>query len=320
MKLFRSIEELEKFESSKPQAAIVTIGTFDGVHLGHRAVVSRAVSRAAELGMKAVVFTFSNHPFAVTRPQHVPPSLTTPPEKVALLAQLGPDAIVMVPFNPALAATTAEDFVNRILIRSLGARGLVVGSAFRLGRNGEGDVTALKRIAAESGISMEAVPTCEVEGVPVSSTAIRSTLALGELAKAETMLGRRYSISGPIVKGEGRGRTLGFPTANVQAPRGRLLPACGVYLAELRWQAGFRLAIVNVGFKPTFGGHNCTVEAFIPGFSGDLYGVTTTVHFVAYLRPERTYQGSDELVAQIRDDLEKAHELAALIYKPDVLW
>lgn len=313
------IQSLIDINAVATRRAVVTVGTFDGVHLGHREVIRHTIQRAIESRAESFVFTFSGHPLEVLNPGRAPHSLTTPEEKADLIESLGPDGLVMVPFTPAVAAMTADEFAVGILAK-LGTSIMVVGDGFRLGAGGRGNALSLADIGKRLGFAVELLPTLTVDGSPVSSTAIRNALASGDLPRANTMLDRLYTLSGPVVAGEGRGRSLGFPTANVNPPFGRLRPADGVYLAEARWADKCRLSLVNVGANPTFGGSSPTIEAHLPGFSGNLYGQIMTLGFVAYLRQEREFSGSEELVEQMQKDLSQARAHAARIYKPDVLW
>lgn len=314
------IHSLDELGPNVPNKSVVTVGTFDGVHMGHRAVVGRTVECSKRLGIASVVFTFQDHPLATIGPEKAPPALTTREEKATLLEALNPDCLVMVPFDSSLGSMSAADFVGDVLVRGLGMEGLVAGHGFRLGHGGSGDLSALRDFGRRMGFWVEAIAATSVDGNLVSSTSIRNALLSGDLQRANAMLGRKYSLRGRVVAGEGRGRRLGFPTANISPPAGRLLPACGVYLAEADWGHGQRLALVNLGVKPTFGGGRCTIEAHLPGFHGDLYDADMTLRFVSFLRPERAFAGPEGLVRQLGHDLAEARALAAQIYNQDVLW
>lgn len=286
--------------------AVVTMGVFDGVHLGHRALLDRTVVIAAEHNWRPVALTFEPHPEQVLRPDAAPALLTTTQEKLNLLAESALWAAVVARFDPHLATMEPEEFVLRILIGRLAARHIVIGHRARFGRGGRGEPALLRRVAESAGVGVECVGPVTVDGEEPSSTLIRRLLQEGEIDRANHLLGRRYRVTGEIVHGDGRGRLLGCPTANVAAPAGRLLPGNGVYAALAVWEGETRPAVVNIGRRPTFGGNGVTVEAHLPGFSGDLYGRRLALDFVAFLRPEQQFADTESLCTQIAQDAQAA--------------
>ena len=285
-----------------PRAA-VAVGNFDGVHRGHQALVAAAIRTAAESAGTPVVLTFDPHPARVIAPAAAPSALMTLDQKAAALERLGVRALAVLPFDDAVAAAGPEEFADAVLRRTLDAAAIVVGTNFRFGRGRAGNAATLRGL----GITVVEVAAVAHRGARVSSSRIREALAAGDVEQAAALLGRRFFIEGPVVKGDGRGRTLGIPTANV-APRNETLPALGVY-AAWAWpdrRAPGRPAVVNVGRRPTFGGGDVSVEAHLPGFEGDLYGVPLTVAFAARIRGEERFPGPEALVARIREDVAAA--------------
>jgi len=293
------------------RAPAVTIGNFDGVHRGHQALVAETVARAREAGGESVALTFDPHPARVLAPSRVPPWLTSPEQKAELLAELGIDVIAVLPFTPEVAALAPEAFARGVLAGTLGARHVVVGAEFRFGHRKAGDAALLRTLGETLGFAVRAVPPVVEGGRPVSSSRVRKALAEGDAAHAASLLGRPYFVDGTVVEGERRGRAIGVPTANLETD-GALLPARGVYAGRGRLPGGqARLAVVNVGERPTFGGRTVTVEAHILDYSGDLYGRRLRLSFAARLRDERRFAGAEALVEQIRRDVERARALVS---------
>ena len=295
---------------------VVTIGAYDGVHLGHRMVIGQVRARATELGAASVVVTFDRHPASVVRPESAPKLLTDAQQKLELLASTGVDATLVVPFDAAQSNEAPTDFVRRVLVDALAVRGVIVGEDFHFGHKRGGNVQLLREMALQH--DYEVLPVrliARADGVdePVSSTAIRRTLAGGDVRRAAEMLGRDHEVRGVVGPGDQRGRTIGFPTANVQVDASMCLPADGVYAALVTLSDGTcRAAAVNLGRRPTFHEHadHSLLEAHLLDFSGDLYGQHLRVAFHAFLRGERKFSGIDELKAQLALDIE--HARAAL--------
>jgi riboflavin kinase/FMN adenylyltransferase len=283
----------------------VALGVFDGVHLGHRAILGGAVAHARATGSPAIACTFDPHPLEVLQPDRAPLPITTLDERLDLIAACGVDETVVLTFTRELAAMEPEAFVKDVLVDRLAARQVVVGFNHRFGRGARGDAALLRELGARGGFSVDVIEPLTVDGVPVSSTAIRSALARGDLDAAVRMLGRPYTLPGKVVAGAGRGRTLGFPTANV-APDRPVLVAPGVYACTVEVAGQSRRAVVNVGVRPTFGEQALAVEAYLLDFSGDLYGQTVRLVFRSRVREERRFSSVDALRAQIADDVENA--------------
>ncbi len=285
----------------------VALGVFDGVHVGHRAILGAAVAHARATGASALVCTFEPHPLEVLQPDRAPQAITTLEERLDLIAGCGVDGTVVLTFTREVAAIEPEAFVKDVLVERLAARQVVVGFNHRFGRGARGDAALLRDLGGRLGFSVDVIEPLSVDGVPVSSTAIRAALGRGDLASAERMLGRPYTLPGKVVPGAGRGRTLGFPTANV-APDRPVLLAPGVYAcgAEVAGQA--HRAVVNIGVRPTFGGDALAVEAYLLDFAGDLYGQTIRLTFTSRIREERRFPSVDALRAQIADDVDTARK------------
>ncbi|MGR6317917.1 bifunctional riboflavin kinase/FAD synthetase [Micromonospora soli] len=286
--------------------SVVTIGVFDGVHKGHQATIGHAVARARELGVKSVVVTFDPHPAEVVRPGSHPAVLTEPARKAELIEALGVDVLCVVPFTPEFSRLPAEAFVHDILVEHLHAALVVVGANFRFGHRAAGDVALLERLGRTFGFGVEGGPLVAEAGTVFSSTYIRSCVDAGDVAAAAAALGRPHRVEGVVVRGDQRGRELGYPTANLLTHRYAAVPADGVYAARLVRRGGAPLAAaVSVGTNPTFSGRERRVEAYALDFTGDLYGERLALDFVAHLREQRTYDSIEPLVAQIAEDVER---------------
>lgn len=287
----------------------VTAGNFDGVHLGHQALVAAAVARARETGGLAVVLTFDPHPARVLAPDLAPSALMTPAQKAEILAGLGVDRLAVLPFDGRVARMEPRAFVREVVSGALGARHLVVGESFRFGRGRAGDVELLRTLGESLGFTLEALPPVMERGRPVSSSRVRDELARGEVQAARRLLGRPSFLDGVVVRGDGRGRTIGVPTANLE-PDNELLPARGVYAARCRVPSGLaHAAVVNIGERPTFGGGRVVVEAHLLDFEGDLYGARIRLEFHERLRGEQRFAGQEALVARILQDVAEARAL-----------
>ena len=289
-----------------PAPSVVTIGNFDGVHRGHRVLLDRASSGARRLDVRSAVVTFDPHPAAVLRPGSEPPSLQTLQQRVATIAAAGLDLVLVLPFTRDLAALAPAEFVQRVLVDRLRAVRVVVGNNFRFGHRAAGDVGTLVEEGRRHGFETETVEILELDGDPIASTKLRERISAGEMSWVTRALGRPYRVQGEVVRGEGRGRTIGVPTANVAVPDGILLPSDGVYAGHLVAPAGSSPAVTNVGTRPTFHGVGRTVEAHLLDGEHDLYGVRVEVAFEHRLRGEQRFDGPDQLVAQIQRDIEAA--------------
>jgi riboflavin kinase/FMN adenylyltransferase len=302
-------------EAPWDERAVVTIGAYDGVHLGHQAVIAEVRRLAAERGAKSAVVTFDKHPALVVRPESAPQSLTDLDQKLEMLADTGLDAAVVVAFDEQRATEEPEDFVKEVLVDGLHAVVVVVGEDFHFGHHRRGNVPLLRELGVREGFEVLPVGlVARADGVdePVSSTAVRRALAGGEVDIAAHLLGRDYEVRGTVVVGDKRGRLLGFPTANVEVPNQVCLPADGVYAGWYeRPDGSVHACAINLGRRPTFYEHadHSLLEAHLLDFDGDLYGERAEVRFVHFLRSERKFDGVDALVAQLKHDIESARHV-----------
>lgn len=306
------MEHLRSLDSLYLRNAWVTIGSFDGVHRGHQAILTPLVAGAHAAGDPAVVITFYPHPARVLRGIEGPYYLTSPEERADALAALGVDVVVTLAFTPALAALSADEFMQQ-LSTHLGLHRLWVGYDFALGRGRQGDVTALRQIGERLGYELDVIAPVRLDEATVSSSQIRALVAEGSVAAAAQLLGRWYSISGPVVHGDARGRRLGIPTANLQVDSQRLLPLNGVYATRLWADDRPYPAVTNVGVRPTFENQPVAprVEAHLLDFSSDLYSQTAKLEFIEFIRPEQRFESPQALLEQIQKDTQRAREVLA---------
>ncbi len=292
-------------------APVVTVGQCDGVHVGHRSVVDAVLREAKDRAGTSVVVTFEPHPQTVIAPEHPPQILTTLQEKEMRVDLLGVDVLAVVEFTDALRSLSPEAFVREYLVRRLGMAAAVVGYDHGFGRDRSGGLETVERLGREHGFAVHSMPPIIVEGEPVSSTRIRRALLDGDLRQAERMLGSGYPVSGRVVEGDGRGRELGFPTANLAIDDpGKLLPPDGVYAGWAHRAKAERLAaVVNLGCRPTFNGRHRSMEAHLLEFSGDLYGESLVVELVDRIREERRFESPTALISQIQSDCQTASDV-----------
>lgn len=287
----------------------VTIGVFDGVHLGHRAVMTRMVEGARARGLLPVALTFDPHPLEFVDPEHAPRLLTTVDERADLLGRCGVEIVGVLPFLQ-IRDMAPRVFVEEVLAVRLRARQVAVGENFRFGRDREGDTGTLRALGELHGFEVSIVDLFgSFDGEVVSSTRIRALVEEGAVEHAADLLGRPFSLTGPVIHGDARGRSIGFPTANLHVPERMAVPAHGVYAAWVVSGPSEHGAVVNVGVRPTFGEDVLTVEAHLLDFEGDLYGEELTVRFLRRLREERRFAGVDELTSQIARDVEDARRI-----------
>ena len=290
------------------EGTVITVGTFDGVHLGHRQLVTRLVARAAETGLRSVLVTFDPHPLEVVNPAAAPQLLTLPDERTELLAATGIDYVAIVPFTRNLQRYEPDAFVDVVLTQGLRMRELLIGYDHGFGRRREGDVEMLQTLGDERGFRVEVVaPVSLGDGRPVSSTAVRRAVAGGDLSGAARALGRPYSVSGRVMHGDQRGRSIGFPTINLGAPSPRkLLPPDGVYAVRAHTPSGAFGGMMNLGGRPTFGDTQTSLEAHLFDTSGHWYGARVRIDFISRIRDTMRFSGPDALREQLRRDEESA--------------
>jgi riboflavin kinase/FMN adenylyltransferase len=291
----------------------VAIGFFDGVHRGHQSLISRGVRAAQATDVRAVVVTFDRHPLEVVNPGARPPLLMTLDQRLRSLAATDVDLVVALPFDDSLRHLSPVEFIEHVLAGPLQARHVVVGANFRFGHKAAGDVTTLADVGPMYDFTSEAVTLLELDDTVVSSTEIRTAVERGDVEQAARWLGRPHELEGIVVRGDQRGRELGYPTANLQVDPRAAIPAEGVYAGHLRLPDGSRHpAAISVGTNPTFGGATAVrVEAFLIDFTGDLYGIETTVDFTHHLRGQVTFDSAEDLVVQMAADVDRARELLA---------
>ena len=304
-------------EEVAPEPSVVTIGNFDGVHRGHRTLLRRTVEAARARGLRSIAVTFDPHPAAVVRPGSEPTPLQPLDARIAELAATGVDLVLVLPFTRELSTLSPDAFVARVLAEGLRARRVVVGTNWRFGHRAAGDVVTLVEAGEAHGFEVEAVGLLEVDGVAISSSAIRTHLLEGDVAWAVRALGRPHTVAGEVVAGDGRGRTIGVPTANLALDAPVVVPAAGVYAGHA-FVAGDTLpCVTNVGVRPTFDQHGpAVVETHLIDVDRDLYGVRLTVGFEHRLRAEQRFDAVEALVAQISHDVARARSLLGVAGGP----
>lgn len=281
---------------------VLALGTFDGVHLGHQALIATARERARALSGRCAVLTFDPHPRMVLAPDAGPMLLTTLPERLALLAGLSVDLTLVLRFDDALRHMPAAHWVDR-LARHVRMTEVVCGPNYSFGRDRSGNAGLLQALSMERGFHVRIVAPVEVDGAPVSSSRLRDVVRTGRVREAARLLGRWYAVPGTVVRGEARGRALGYPTANLESPAMKLVPGNGIYAAFARTAAAVHRAAVSIGTRPTFGPGAVRVEAYLMHYDGDLYGQPLELHFVDRLRDERAFPSVADLVRQMADDV-----------------
>lgn len=290
---------------------VLTIGVFDGVHRGHRELISRAVELAAKRDLPSVVMTFDPHPSEVVRPGSHPAQLTTLKRRADLVEELGVDVFCVLPFTPEMSRMPADAFVHELLVEQLHVAAVVVGENFTFGRGAQGDVALLRTLGSRFGFTAEGEGLAGEDHLVYSSTYIRACIDAGDVVAAEHALGRPHRLEGIVVRGDGRGRDLGFPTANLSTPKFAAVPADGVYACRFLQGGQVRNAAVSVGTNPTFSGRERRVEAFVLDVHEDFYGQRVALDFVARLRGQLKFDSSDALVVQMHKDVEEARRLLA---------
>lgn len=289
---------------------VVTIGNFDGVHVGHRAVLHLACGRVRAQCGTAIVLTFEPHPLLVLTPGVDLKFLSDPDEKLALLEEAGVDVVVRLPFTRDFASQTAEEFMVQVLRDGLGARELYVGQNFRFGKERSGTIQLLRETGPSLGFTVHAISPVGVDGAPVSSTRIRDLVQAGAMEEAALLLGRPYVLTGTVAQGSRRGGALGFPTANVRPPDGRVLPPDGIYATHLGMGAQAWAAVTYIGTRPTFGTGARVIETYLLDGDHELYGCEVGIAFHERLRGDQAFESADALARQMAADVERAREIA----------
>lgn len=301
--------------------SVVTIGAYDGLHRGHRAVIGQVVDHARERGCRSAVVTFDRHPASVVRPESAPRLLTTLDRRLELFEQTGIDAVIVLSFDSVAATEEPEDFVRRVFIDALGVCAVVVGEDFHFGRDRRGNVALLTEVGRVNDFVVLPIELQRAQGDGViSSTAIRKAISAGDIGLAASMLGRPVEVIGEVIGGDQRGRTIGFPTANIDVGEGHIVPADGVYAAVcVRPDGSEHPCAVNIGRRPTFYAvaDRSLVEAHLLDFDDDLYGERLSLRLVRRLRDERRFDGLDALVAQLGDDIAETRRAIEVVGEPE---
>lgn len=305
------INGISKFREIYSGEIVLALGNFDGVHLGHRAIIEDAIMAARDRNGRSAVLVFSPHPLSVLSPERSPALIITINDRIRLLGEAGIDYVIVHPFTREFAALTPTAFAGEILCGTLAVSGVVVGFDYTFGRYGSGSATDMQHLGRQLGFAVRVVEPVEVNGMPVGSTRIRTFLMMGRVKEAAAMLGYPFYLRGPVVCGDGRGRVLGYPTANVMTPCEVIQPGHGVYLTRVLLDSGSQAfwGVTNVGKRPTFCPGKPTVEVHLLDFAKNLYGQELTVQFLQKIRDEKAFSGPAELAEQIKKDILQAREL-----------
>ena len=305
---------LKKFDSlpTSFDMSVVTLGNFDGVHLGHRELFRHVVKTARQLSCPSVIFTFDPHPLKILAPDRAPLLLNTPEEKQRLIAASHIDYLIESPFTADFAKMSPEKFVEDVLIKKLHIKALVVGYDYAFGEGRRGDTEFLKKCGRVNGFSVEVLQPVGEDGLPYSSTRVRTMVAAGDVAGVVRLLGRQYNLEGVVVPGDQRGRELGFPTANLETTK-ELLPASGVYAVKVRHGSQEYGGVVNLGQRPTFGGKTSTIEVYLLDFTGQLYNEKLRIYFVERLRGEKKFLQVEDLIIAIEADVVRARQILSSV-------
>jgi len=304
---------IDNYEHVSPEFtdAVLTIGNFDGIHLGHRAIFAEVLKEARRIGRKAIVMTFDPHPKMMLHPERRPfYLLTTLDEKIKLLDEVGIDAVVLIPFTLEFAETTAEQFITEILWRRLRIRKIFIGHDYTFGKGKQGNEEYLTEFGKKLGFAVDVVNAVTVGDIVASSTRIRNAVMEGDVRTAAALLGRPYNLGGGVIEGKRRGTTLGFPTANV-LPNKELIPPRGVYAVFGEYEKKRYRGVLNIGYNPTFSDERLSIEVHLLDFSQDIYSKDLEIFFIERIRDEVKFSGPDALVAQIRRDVEQANVILA---------
>lgn len=313
----KSINNLKDIDTPFKNA-VVTLGNFDGVHLGHREIFRSVVKTAKAIKGTSIVCTFQPHPLKMLAPEHAPRLINTPQERERLIEASCVDVLLTIPFNQQLAELTPEEFVRDVLVAKIGVKHLVVGYDYAFGKGRSGSIAFLKEQGAHFGFKVDVFGAVQKESLVLSSTRVRQAILSGNVDGAVSLLGRHFNLEGTVVHGDGRGRGLGFATANLETTK-ELLPRDGVYAAIVRYESPCEssdscqeyLAVVNIGKKPTFGDHPLTIEAHLLDTQADFYGEKLRVYFVKRLRDEQKFANKEALCATIAEDVQQARDILA---------
>jgi riboflavin kinase/FMN adenylyltransferase len=303
------IDDLEADWSGIPNP-VVTLGNFDGIHLGHQKIFEHLKHRAGALGGRAVVITFFPHPLRVLAPERAPKLITTLEERLQLMELHGIDLVICIRFTKEFARWSAQRFVKAVIVDKLRAKALYVGMDYRFGKDRHGGIGLLRDMGRQFGFDVEIIQPVKVEDLEVSSTRIRRLISAGDVRESSRLLGRFHRIHGRVVRGDGRGKALGFPTANI-ATEAELIPAEGVYAVRVSMGEGCHDGVASLGTNPTFSGRHFSIEAHILDFAQDIYGAELSLEFVDRIRGQKKFPDPEALARQIQDDVEKARELLA---------
>ncbi len=306
MRIIRGIKSL----SERLPNPVLTLGNFDGVHLGHQAIFEKVIERAREIGGTSVAFTFEPHPLKVLAPERSPRLLNTFHGKMRLLEVAGLDVVICAKFTRAFADQNPEDFAREVLHKTIGVREVYVGYDYAFGKGREGSIESLKRMGKTYGFEVGVIEPVRIDNVVVSSSILRDLISSGRIEEASRLLGRSYTIEGEVVHGAHRGQTIGFPTANLHTAN-EVLPAFGVYAVHADVGGSRFQGVASIGIRPTFDAGPVSIEVYLFGFEGDLYGRQMEVQFVKRLRGEEKFSDVDSLVRQIRKDVEEAMQVLA---------
>jgi riboflavin kinase/FMN adenylyltransferase len=288
--------------------SVITVGVFDGVHLGHKYLISRLKEFASQQDLCSIIITFDKHPQETLSPQAQPPFLTDSAEKAELLKKEGVDAVIVLTFTLELSRLSARQFIS-LLQTKLKMKGLVIGPDFAMGRNGEGNIPTLRRLGSEMGFSITVIPAIKNNGDVISSTAIRRALADGDMEKVQRFMGRPFSLHGRVIHGKGRGAGLGYPTVNLDIAPGQAIPSDGVYASLALVDNQTYPSVSNIGTNPTFGDSERTVESYLLDYHNNLYEHIVKIDFIHKLRNELAFANADGLVRQIAQDIQQARQV-----------
>jgi riboflavin kinase / FMN adenylyltransferase len=311
MRLWAAMEIIRDLNSLRPYPfPVVALGNFDGVHLGHQTILRAAIDRAQAVGGTALAVTFDPLPSKVLNPNRAPRLIMTPEDKHQLLRSFGLDGVIVLTFSRELSMLSPEEFTREYLRRRIGACVVVVGHNVSFGHLRAGNADVMRRLGRELGFETTVVGPVECDGIAVSSTQVRMMISAGDMKRAAILLGRPHFLRGPVVHGRERGRTIGFPTANLQS-RTECLPPDGVYATRVVLEEGAYPSITNIGMRPTFGEPERSIEAHIFDFNRDIYGREVKLEIAERIRPERKFESAQALAAQIASDLQRAKEILA---------